>query len=110
MLDRQPLTPIQQKHFDVIEGYCARKGYFPAVKEIQSMLEYKSPRPVQDALIHLEKKGWIQQVGECRRPRGYRIIPQCSKGLPVRPGALACYGGGKLKGVWTPAELLEEDT
>jgi SOS-response transcriptional repressor LexA len=115
----QPLTPIQQKYFDVIQEYCTKKGHFPTIREIQSTLGYNSPCPVQEGLRKLEIKGWIERIGPSMQPRAYRIIPQqeqrfqkegvtCPKGLPARPGAIGYYEGGELKGIWTPAELLEE--
>ena len=68
-IERQPLTPSQQRAYEFIASTAGMWG--PSVREIAAGLSYRSPHAVTGMLEQLERKGWI--VREPGKSRGIRV-------------------------------------
>ena len=62
MESRKELTPTQEKVFDFLKEYLARKGFPPTLREIASHFGLRGPKGPQKTLNILERKGYIRKV------------------------------------------------
>ena len=68
----KPLTARQRQVFDTITRSLRDRGYPPSIREIGRATEIGSNNGVNDHLIALERKGWIER--DANRARGIRVL------------------------------------
>jgi repressor LexA len=82
------LTDKQKKVFQFIVTFIRQNGVPPTIREIMKGVGFSSPRPVQDHLRILQRKGYMEL--KHRLSRGIEVSPRLL-GIPV----LGKVGAGK---------------
>lgn len=77
-MERQSLTPVQQKIYDYICQSVREKGYPPAVREIGAAVGLSSTSSVHSQLNNLERKGYIRR--DPAKNRSIEITDESVKG------------------------------
>ena len=83
MTDQPPLTAKQQKILDFITGTIQTQGYPPAIRDICTAFDIRSPNGVMCHLRALQKKGYIHRAekrGEKRAQARGITIPGVTAG------------------------------
>ena len=68
------MTPKQKRILEFISHYSAQNGYAPSQQEIAGEFGYKSLGTVQDFLILLQKKGYLEKSWNAKR--GIKVRPR----------------------------------
>ena len=75
------LTPLQEKVFQYICQFAQESGFPPSYAEIAQHFNFSSDGTVRTYLEHLEKKGYIQRLGQAR---GIKILhPTVTTAIPI---------------------------
>jgi repressor LexA len=98
--EKPALTPTQQRIFDFIRTYIEQNGYPPAIRDIGTAFDIKSPNGVMCHLRALKKKRYIHR-DEKNEHRGGR-----ARGITI-PGVTAGGFSLPLLGVVAAGKTLE---
>ena len=79
---RRPLTPRQKEVLDLISESRDRRGYPPTLREIGVRLGIRSTNGVNDHLVALTKKGYLQR--QDLKSRALRVMGSSSEPPPER--------------------------
>lgn len=79
---RRPLTPRQKEVLDLISESLDRRGYPPTLREIGERLGIRSTNGVNDHLVALTKKGYLQR--QDLKSRALRVMGSSSEPPPER--------------------------
>ena len=72
----EPLSPRQAQVLEFIADWIERQGIPPSYREIGEALDIRSTNGVSDHVRALERKGYLQRVGDPGSARSLRVTPQ----------------------------------
>ena len=72
----EELSPRQSELLDFLRGYHDHHGVVPSYREIGSALGIGSTNAVSDHIKALQRKGYVERVGDPGRPRSLRLTPK----------------------------------
>jgi repressor LexA len=70
------LSPRQSELLEFLRGYVDQNGVVPSYRECGRALGIGSTNAVSDHIKALEKKGYIERVGQPGRPRSLKLTPK----------------------------------
>ena len=69
----EELSPRQTELLEFLRGYHDQNGVVPSYREIGVALGIQSTNAVSDHIKALQRKGYIERVGDPGRPRSLRL-------------------------------------
>lgn len=70
MIERKPLSPVQDRVLDFVVETIERTQNWPTCEEIADAMGWQGRSRAQHVLVELEFKGWIGRAG----PRRVRVL------------------------------------
>jgi repressor LexA len=74
----EELSPRQREILELIRTEVSRKGVVPSFREIGAALGIRSTNAVSDHVKALQRKGYLERVGDPGRPRSLRLTLQAA--------------------------------
>ncbi|HIW31281.1 MAG TPA: hypothetical protein IAA29_00690 [Candidatus Paenibacillus intestinavium] len=73
-IDKKKLTPAQSRVYRYLVEFVSINGFTPSIREIAAGVKLKSSSTAHGHLERLEKKGYIQRVGDKGNTRSIKLL------------------------------------